>query len=252
MLLYYFTSLRHGLSAIQEERLKVSRFDQLNDLYDHVGIFVNNENDLHAREELRSQVLAQEGLLCMSKTYQEPLLWGHYADNHRGMCLIFSVLESGDWWDVEYVPKRPKVRDFGIHSFRDLSKEQIHTIARTKFKNWSYEQEMRRLIFLDEYDFADDIHFQRFDYQMRLKGALFGARCGISDRQLQALLAHDESLKYAFVMPREGSYRVGVSKHKTAEKVIPEGRRLRADLGGNIKFDKGRSVKIGKNYRMTI
>lgn len=34
------------------------------------------------------------GLLCFCETWQSPLLWNHYADRHKGICLGFDVRET--------------------------------------------------------------------------------------------------------------------------------------------------------------
>lgn len=242
MLLYYFTSLRHGLSAIREQRLKVSRFDTLNDPYDHVNIFVREADDVAEHRRIKQQVLDEEGVICMSRTYEQPLLWGHYADNHRGMCLVFEVPEDNQWRDIDYVEHRPKVRRFGVNRFGDLSKSQLLDIAHTKYDGWEYEEEVRRLVFLDDYDFADDIHYQEFDDFMRFRGALFGSRCTISQKQLAALLAFDEGFHYSFTKPAGGAFRVRLDKDENRKRQIDENRWIRRRPNGELILDGSRVV----------
>ncbi len=233
MLLYYFTSLRHGLSAIRERRIKISRFNQLNDIYDHIGIFVTSPEDMEARDNLRSEVLRYEGLICMSKTYDEPLLWGHYGGNHSGMCLIFEVPHRKPWKDVEYVDRIPRLEETGFSRFNQLPHSEIVRLAHTKFTNWSYEQEVRRIITLRDYDFADDFFYQPFDEHMELRGALFGTRAEPNEYQVEALLRHDEELQFAFIKPKPARFKMMIDREKSRG-LLPSDRVIRCDRLGRL------------------
>lgn len=50
-------------------------------------------------EERLSEHLNTFGICCLSKTCTSDLMWTHYADNHRGVCLEFDlgVLASKGW-----------------------------------------------------------------------------------------------------------------------------------------------------------
>ncbi|WP_077119241.1 DUF2971 domain-containing protein [Agrobacterium rosae] len=213
--------------------MKVSRFTELNDTYDHVGIFVNNGEDLQDLADQRRIFQDQAGIICMSKTYSEPLLWGHYADSHRGMCLIFEAVDNGEWWSIDYIDQRPRVRDYGVLHFKDIPFDEILALSHKKFKNWSYEKEMRRLVALEKYDFADDFYYHEFDEQMVLRGALFGSRVAISERQLHALLEHDRRLLYAFTQPGETRFRVIVDQFVTRKR-IQENQKIKFSRSGSI------------------
>lgn len=54
------------------------------------------DNDLNDREffmdysdYMKKLIKDYFGICCFSNTYKEILLWTHYSDSHRGMCLIF-------------------------------------------------------------------------------------------------------------------------------------------------------------------
>ena len=49
------------------------------------------------------------GLICFSENWTNPLLWSHYADKHRGICLGFDV-NIRRLRKVTYVKERPALR----------------------------------------------------------------------------------------------------------------------------------------------
>lgn len=38
-----------------------------------------------------SSVLSQFRILCLSKSFNHPLMWGHYTDNHKGIMFEFNI-----------------------------------------------------------------------------------------------------------------------------------------------------------------
>ena len=45
------------------------------------------------------------GILCFCRTKRNPVLWSHYADKHKGMCLGFDVRDDS-LNAVKYVSRR--------------------------------------------------------------------------------------------------------------------------------------------------
>ncbi|NSL57033.1 DUF2971 domain-containing protein [Uliginosibacterium aquaticum] len=80
------------------------------------------------------------GLLSLSELPDSPLMWAHYADTHRGVCLEF---ETSKWlfqlaWEVVYQDTYPFV-DTANQSYLDIHR----TVACTKATYWDYEKEWR-------------------------------------------------------------------------------------------------------------
>ena len=40
---------------------------------------------------MKTQLNETKGLICFSRTWSNPLLWGHYAEKHTGIALGFDV-----------------------------------------------------------------------------------------------------------------------------------------------------------------
>ena len=92
------------------------------------------------------------GILCGSSTPSCPVMWGHYADNHRGVCLEFELLDEegndsfcfskDDNYDigiVEYTDEPIDILNLPLKKVAEIDKK----LLTTKSKRWSYENEVR-------------------------------------------------------------------------------------------------------------
>lgn len=97
-----------------------------------------------AEDYARRGQIDSKGILCLTASPTNILMWSHYADNHNGCCLEFSTTTRifKDAEPVDYAPEYPKVRY--LDSF---GKPDIHArlTLRTKSILWSYEEEWRVL-----------------------------------------------------------------------------------------------------------
>jgi hypothetical protein len=82
------------------------------------------------------------GVTCFSETVDDLLMWGHYADGHRGFCLEFDTADPllGSVKQVRYSDQFPKLDVTAITSKKF---DQIMHLLLTKASHWSYEREWR-------------------------------------------------------------------------------------------------------------
>src|SRR5262245_8592898 len=83
---YYLTKSDHALSNIVFKRLKVARFSELNDPFELMGIRLGALDRIEA-ENFKEGTNAENGVVCFSEDWLDPVLWGHYAEKHRGVAL---------------------------------------------------------------------------------------------------------------------------------------------------------------------
>jgi hypothetical protein len=135
--LYHFTSADHALDDLRNRRLKIAQFDDLNDPFELRSVDLSGAGHAAALDQFKAETARDYGLLCFSEEWNNILLWSHYADQHRGVCLGFDVSGSSDsFGHVEYTPNRmpfPKTLDQFF----------MWDLLRTKFKRWEYEKEWR-------------------------------------------------------------------------------------------------------------
>ncbi|MGG7579733.1 DUF2971 domain-containing protein [Rhizobium sp. Nf11,1] len=186
MMLYYFTKEQYALESLRDRRIKVARFRELNDPFDFIGIATVNADDLKTVKQVREKLDESTGLLCMSKSWQQPLLWGHYADSHKGICLGFEVKKS-NWKKVNYRTSRPRLSSYDKKRVAELTEQELEEIGHIKFKAWEYEKEYRRLIPLGEPDMVNDLYFEDFGPDMILKMIYVGPRCKVDMDRLKKL-----------------------------------------------------------------
>lgn len=109
-------------------------------------------------------------VLCLTKEYNNILMWSHYGDEHKGycygyrfddLCKIISSLKFNSTeedqnksclvilGDVTYTTKRPKQRS-SYSSFTWADINHYINACFTKFKDWEYEKEVRFVIMSDQ------------------------------------------------------------------------------------------------------
>ena len=95
MRLYHFLRADHALGDLRRKgRLKIAEIDNLNDPFE---LFCSSQRDHRIRTALRGwkrEITKAYGLLCFCAQWHNPLLWSHYADRHRGICLGFDVRDN--------------------------------------------------------------------------------------------------------------------------------------------------------------
>lgn len=117
--------------------------------------------------------ISQYGVVCYSSDYINNLLWSHYADNHKGMCLVFNVPEKKvpNLRKVSYSKNFPLV---GITEKPEIYKEIIKVVT-TKSIDWSYEKEYREIL-----NMKNILN----DYPGELTEIIFGCRTPFDDIQI--------------------------------------------------------------------
>ena len=170
MRVYHFLNTDDGLDDLRHRRLRISRIIELNDPFEFLGIDLSDRTFRQALEETKRQLSETKGLLCFSKTWRNPVLWGHYADKHRGLCLGFDVpktfLEK-----IKYVKLRlpfPNVIDEAF----------MKHLLFTKFLYWQYEQEYRAFVNLEKE--TDGSYFMNFSATLRLRAVIVGAQSKVT------------------------------------------------------------------------
>ena len=138
MTLYKYKSLDHFeffMDLLIKKRLYGATFNELNDPME--GFFISenfSETEWEAMREAKKKVR----ICSLSKTYDNALMWAHYADEHKGCCIEVEIPDS-TWkcLEVQYQSTMPKLIS-GINP-----DEAIETIFGVKSDFWSYEQEVR-------------------------------------------------------------------------------------------------------------
>lgn len=88
------------------------------------------------------------GIYCVTPFPASTLMWSHYGDNHRGICLEFASDNNRLFAGAFKVVYRSEYPRWSVHSIAESG--HIPEILVTKSRDWEYEQEYRVLARLKE------------------------------------------------------------------------------------------------------
>jgi hypothetical protein len=177
MKVFYFTSSEYAFKNIEFSRIKISKFDNLNDPFELLGIELKNNDVRDALTKEKSLISKNLGLICFSEDWQNPVQWGHYANNHKGICLGFEV-DNGRLHKVDYVKSR-----LSTETFYNSDKQQ--RLLTTKFSHWSYEKEHRVIIDLQPATLnSRQLYFEKFSESIVLKEVIIGCESSVTQNEV--------------------------------------------------------------------
>ena len=133
---YHVMQGKWALVAIDDQRLKISRFEDLNDPFELLAMNRHTQAARKASKQFRAAVNASQGLLCFGADWSSSVMWSHYADKHKGICLGFDVRRSL-LQEVKYKDSRLRLALGDTADPAALSPELQHQLTCTKAKTWS-------------------------------------------------------------------------------------------------------------------
>ena len=200
---YKFLPEEWARDDIEKQHIKISRFCDLNDPFELSPFDLSNGDQrdalIHARKEFSDGGV---GLLCFSFKWSNPLLWAHYADKHKGICLGFDLPDNAVR-HVAYVSTR-----LPFPNPSELNKRRAQDWLFTKYSGWCYEAECRVFAKLDHED-EDGNYFANFkENEMTFREIILGYECQFPPESvLQSLLTpYDEEVKVIRARPSDESF----------------------------------------------
>jgi hypothetical protein len=100
----------------------------------------NSEGEIDLTEYMQRKLTSEIGLYCISEKNDDILMWSHYADSHRGICIEFSRKSQLTANALKVIYSTERVP---INPFIDNSDEMADRSLLTKSYQWSYEMEWR-------------------------------------------------------------------------------------------------------------
>jgi len=175
---YKFLDAHFGIKSLRERRIKISILSDLNDPFDLLPWELSNRAYRNAVRRTWSELATQRGVLCFSADWRDPVIWAHYSDKHKGICLGFEIPDAV-CKEIKYVPRR---LPFPINPGFD----DAQTMLFTKFDHWKYEQEIRLWAELNDSD--EGLFYADFGEELELKKVIAGARCPLSLPEIKQAL----------------------------------------------------------------
>jgi hypothetical protein len=180
MRVYHFLSAANAIDDLRRRHAKLSEIDKLNDPFE---LWCSAQGNRRIRATLHSwkrDMCQRYGILCFCKRWHNPVLWSHYAESHRGVCLGFEV-EGRSLMPVTYVRKRTALP-------LPPTQETMKQLLFTKYRDWSYEEELRCWFRLEDRDASNGLYFYNFDQEVQLCEVIAGPLCDTPKASFDAAL----------------------------------------------------------------
>jgi Protein of unknown function (DUF2971) len=191
MLVYYLTAAPFALSNLALRRVKVSRISDLNDPFEMLAVDLEGEAHRAAFLKLKQTLNKDKGMICLSETWSNPVLWGHYAEKHTGVALGFDVRDDL-LLKVIYANAPKKIPIDPTTNELAISENFVNELLRTKFYDWQYEKEVRVFVSLDHETQESGCYFYDFSSDFQLKEIVLGAKCELPIERVRAVVASYE------------------------------------------------------------
>ena len=177
---YHFLPVRYALDDLRYRRLKIARFDDLNDPFELWDVALRDRH-FRSRFKATKQAMARRFvMLCFSLSWHNPLLWSHYADKHHGIALGFDIKKTEGLKSVSYVKSRPVLTQ--------IDSRVAVRLMTTKYIGWRYEQEVRIFIDLEVRHPVSGLYFYDLSEKVVLREVILGPLCTATNQELRDVL----------------------------------------------------------------
>lgn len=222
MRLYYLTAEKWAKVILEEKRLKLSTFNELNDPFELLGAAMGERDARFFLRKLREHWASSLGILCTSRTWANPVMWAHYGDKHKGVCLGFDVPDHLPK-EMKYAPERLRGLLDRSLPMMGMNKETLQMMLETKFKDWEYEQEWRLFSKLEDPDPITGHYYINFSPDLLLREVIIGHRCSWAVGSAAKAIGKTPSLVHVFkARPAFDSYKIVRQKQVITVTVEPK------------------------------
>lgn len=145
----------------------------------------------------------KRGVLCLSSKFNSPLLWSHYANQHRGLCIEYDMVDINETeiHKVIYGGSRELKTSQIKNWFETNSHQQLieKVCLLTKSEEWRYESEWRMFGPIGLYNSVQPI-----------KSIIFGLKCSETTiyTVIRALSMNSKKIKFWKIFNEKGTFKL--------------------------------------------
>jgi hypothetical protein len=232
---YHFTSSEWALDDIKRRRIKIAEYHNCNDPFE-LSCYRGDKKQRHVLRMWKKTLQKKYGFVSFSLDWRNTLLWSHYADKHRGICLGFE-LQDGLARPCMYLKKRPPLPEV-------VNEDTVTMLLFAKPSGWEYEQEWRVSATVLERDSENkELCFHDFSDDFRLSCVLIGAGCPVTPDMVRHALGdypHPVSIlkarlgfqRFEVVLQQQGFRKAGVDYPTSIKKKYSTEVRTSAEEAG--------------------
>lgn len=133
-----------------------------------------------AYRHIKIRCFVKHNIKKRKQPFEDQLMWSHYADSHKGICIRYKfdpeinledkeLLTFSNWYDVRYLHKI---------KIEDPKSVELRSLLATKNKCWEYENEVRLIDFDPT---CPDKYKQISIKKSKIEAIFFGCRCPRED-----------------------------------------------------------------------
>jgi hypothetical protein len=195
-MVYRYLNEQFGLLALQQQKWKIGRLLELNDPLDCQPTLKRSDGSEHISvgdDPYFAQIYDTLGIICYSAPINDPVIWSHYADCHRGMAFGFEFAPNDGLFEVRY-PDDDSRAQLDYDQLDRLKKDGANEALRNvishgftqKAKSWAYEREYRHFIFLHGCEMIGPHYFRSMPLP-NLKRIVLGVKCRITESDIRRI-----------------------------------------------------------------
>ncbi len=194
MKLFHFLPEKWALKAINDKRVKVSKYSDFNDPFELAAMTLGDKFERKVILENKKKLNEILRVLCCSGSWQSPLLWAHYGDKHKGVALELEVPERA----AEAICYRKSRETVNFEElFKNPDGESIRRffkLCNTKYIEWGYEDEYRVQFTEDDYFTDGDHDFYNLGSEIKVTGIVLGALNKLTESEIKSIIPKGQSI----------------------------------------------------------
>ncbi|NQZ83505.1 MAG: DUF2971 domain-containing protein [Colwellia sp.] len=175
-------------------------------------------NKLTEHESLLKNEIKNLCACSLSEAFDEPLMWSHYGDGMKGICLMFdkqSIEKSSLEFDkVKYQDTPPNMDFFDQYKkYKNKQKMNLGEFLITKHTGWSYEKEFRSVSF-NINEKKPELGVLRALKENSLKAIIMGSKISQVDKSLLNTLSEKFDFKLLIATANAEKYCIDITELK--------------------------------------
>ncbi|PKH87869.1 DUF2971 domain-containing protein [Colwellia sp. Bg11-28] len=175
-------------------------------------------NKLIEHEKLLKIQMQTLCVCSLSEAYDEPLMWSHYGDGMRGICLMFDKEKlkgsSLEFEKVEYENTPPKLDFFKQYKkYKNNEEMDLGKFLLTKHTGWTYEKEFRSVSFKVNEN-INQLGFLKKLNKNSLKAIIMGSKISQVDKSLLITLSEKFGFELYIAQANTENYSVDIKEFK--------------------------------------
>lgn len=202
----FWSSNLENLNDPQENMISTDKFiEQSSSL---ANSFLGKTDSLSGVYESLDDLLGHNkriGIYSLSTSYEDKLLWAHYANSHRGFCIEYNldklidsyIHESKNHFPVLYSLKPSELEFTDISQASTNNGSLLQKIFACKSKEWEYEKEYRIV--------TNDFGIHNYDFDA-VQSIYFGLKMPDSQKKAMMNRLEGRSIKFYQITKMSNDY----------------------------------------------